>query len=91
VVEQVAEALVGLLGGAEARELPHRPQPPAVHARVHAARERILARIADLVVVIGDVVRAVERPDRLAGEGGERDVTFAGGRLAGLLDRGHGL
>ena len=27
VVEQVAEALVGLLGGAEAGELAHRPQP----------------------------------------------------------------
>ena len=44
VVEQVAEALVGLLGGAEAGELAHRPQPPAVHRRVHAARERELAR-----------------------------------------------
>ena len=47
VVEQVAEALVGLLRRPEARELPHRPQPPAVHARVHAARERILARQPD--------------------------------------------
>ena len=36
VVEQVAEALVGLLGGAEAGELAHRPQPPAVHRGVHA-------------------------------------------------------
>jgi hypothetical protein len=43
VVEQVAEALVRLLGGAEAGELAHRPQATAVHARVHAARERIAA------------------------------------------------
>ena len=47
VVEQVAEALVGLLGGAEAGELAHRPQAPAVHRRVDAAGERILARLAD--------------------------------------------
>ena len=33
VVEQVAEALVGLLGGAEAGELAHRPQPAPVHRR----------------------------------------------------------
>ena len=40
VVEQVAEALVRLLRRPEAGELAHRPQPPAVHRRVHAARER---------------------------------------------------
>ena len=43
----VAEPLVGLLRRPEARELPHRPQPPAVHARIHAARERKLARQPD--------------------------------------------
>ena len=47
VVEQVAEALVGLLRRPEPRELPHRPQPAPVHARVHAARERKLAREPD--------------------------------------------
>src|SRR6266536_3364992 len=31
VLEQVVESLVGHLGGAEARELAHRPQPAAVH------------------------------------------------------------
>ena len=40
VVEQVAEALVRLLGGAEAGELPHRPELAAVHRRIDAARER---------------------------------------------------
>jgi hypothetical protein len=40
VVEQVAEALVRLHGGAEAGELPHRPELAAVHRRVDAARER---------------------------------------------------
>ena len=43
-VEQVAEALVRLLGRAEARVLADRPRPPAVHVRVRAARERELAR-----------------------------------------------
>ena len=52
VVEQVAEALVGLLGRAEAGELAHRPQPPAVHrdARVDAARERGLAGKPDALL-----------------------------------------
>ena len=49
VVEQIAEALVGLLGGAEAGELAHRPQAPAVHARIDAAGERELAGLPDLV------------------------------------------
>ena len=53
VVEQVAEALVGLLGGAEAGELAHRPQPPAVHRRVHAAGERIAARAAPIALAVG--------------------------------------
>ena len=44
VLEQVAEALVRLLGRAEAGELAHRPEAAAVHRRVDAARERILAR-----------------------------------------------
>jgi hypothetical protein len=43
VLEQVAEALVGLLARAEAGELAHRPQPPAVHRLVDAAREGVLA------------------------------------------------
>ena len=83
MVEQVAEALVGLLGGAEAGELAHRPQPPAVHRRVDAARERELARIADLRRVIGDVLRPIQRLDRLAGE------RRALGLLGILLDRAH--
>ena len=77
VVEQVAEALVGLLRRPEARELPHRPQPPAVHARIHAARERELARQPDRRVGIRRQVRLrVQRPDRLPRERGERDVAL---------------
>ena len=76
VVEQVAEALVGLLGGAEAGELPHRPQPAAVHRRVDAARERILAREADPLLERPDVLGRVERRDRLAAERGEQRVAL---------------
>ncbi len=43
VVEQIAEALVGLRRGPEAGELAHRPQPSPVHRAVHAARIRELA------------------------------------------------
>ena len=54
VVEQVAEALVGLLARAEAGELAHRPQPPAVHRLVDAARERVGARAPDRVLGAAD-------------------------------------
>ena len=42
-LEQVAEARVRLLGRAVPRVLADRPRPPAVHRRVRAARERVLA------------------------------------------------
>jgi hypothetical protein len=83
VVEQVAEARVRLLGRAEAGELAHRPQAAPVHARVDAAGERELARAADLVRERPDVLRAVERRYRLAGEGLELGLAL--GR-AGYLE-----
>ena len=43
-LEQVAEALVRLLGGGEAGVLADRPGTAAVHVRVRPARERVLAR-----------------------------------------------
>jgi hypothetical protein len=46
VLDQVAVALVGVLGGREAGVLAHRPEPVAVHPVVDAARERRLARLA---------------------------------------------
>ena len=76
VVEQVAEALVGLLGGAEARELAHRPQPPAVHRRVDAARERRDSPGTPICSRVGQVLLGVERLDRLAGERRERHVAL---------------
>ena len=67
LLEQVAEALVGLDRGAEAGELAHRPQPPAVHRRVRAARERIRAGKPD-PLLRRQVGGRVERPDLLAAE-----------------------
>ena len=52
VLEQVAEALVRLLRGAEARELAHRPELAAVHRRIDAARERMHAGIAEVAVIV---------------------------------------
>src|SRR3954454_18261909 len=88
VVEQVAEALVGLLGGAEAGELAHRPQPAPVHAGVYAARERIAAGQTDLVAV-GEVGLGIERLDRHARERGEGRVAL-GSKRVGLAPLGLG-
>jgi hypothetical protein len=64
MVQQVAEALVGLLRRPEPRELAHRPQAPAVHRLVHAAREGVLARQPDLLE-LREIGGRVERVDRL--------------------------
>jgi hypothetical protein len=85
VVEQVAEALVGLLRGAEAGELPHRPQPAPVHVLVHAARERVLAGTPDLAGV-REVGLGVQGLDRLARERGELALALARART-GLVGR----
>src|SRR4051794_36243041 len=89
VVEQVAEALVRLLGGAEAGELAHRPQAAPVHARVHAAGEGIPAGKADLVAV-GQVGLGVEGLDRDAGERAERRLALGRQRVR-LAPLGLGL
>ncbi len=70
--EEELEALVGVLGGAEAGELAHRPQPAAVHARVDAAGVRELAREADARLrVVADVLGGVQRLDLHVGDGRE--------------------
>ena len=58
-------ALVGLLGVAEAGELPDRPGPPAVAGRVQPAGVRVLARPADpLEAGVRRRRRAARRPAR---------------------------
>ena len=50
VFQQVAVALVRLLGGGVARVLAHRPEAAAIHRRLDAARVGILAGIAQRLV-----------------------------------------
>jgi hypothetical protein len=72
VLEQVAEALVRLFGGAEAGELPHRPEPASVHRRVDAAGEREDAGVSEVAVGVDlDVLGAVERLVLEARDGAE--------------------
>ncbi len=71
VLEQIAETLVGLLRRAKTGELAHRPQPPAIHRRVHAARERKLAREAD-PLRLREIVGRIQRLDRLSAQSREQ-------------------
>ena len=48
--EQIAEALVGVLGGAKAGELAHGPQAAAIHGGMNAARVGRLAGIAEVAL-----------------------------------------
>src|SRR2546423_5003805 len=59
VVEQVAKARVGLLAGAVAGELAHRPQAPAVHGWVDAACEGEGPRSPDWISGAADALRKV--------------------------------
>ena len=63
--QQLLEAGVGVLGGAEAGELAHRPEPGAVHRCVRATRVRPLA--GELAVV--GAVDGLERDPRHGLEG----------------------
>src|SRR2546425_12877588 len=65
---QVFESAVRLFRRAEADVLAHRPEPCAVHVRVDAARERVLAGTPDIALEIdvGQVLGAVDGLDREA-------------------------
>ena len=86
VVDQVVEALVGLLGRRVARVLAHRPLAVAVHALVDPAREGVLARLAEPLLELGrQVLLGVERLDldarvgeaaRVVGADDRRDARF---------------
>src|SRR5439155_3253168 len=91
VIEQVTEALVRLLGGAETRELPHRPEPAAIHRRVDAARVRVDAREAEVAVVVDvDVVGRAQRLDLEPRHRREELALPLGLRLVELLAPGLG-
>ena len=92
VLDQVAVALVGVLGRGEAGVLAHRPEPVAVHALVDAAGEGRRAGLAEPLLQPGrDVVLGVEALDLdprvgedplVVGPDHRRD------RAVGLLGRG---
>src|ERR1035437_7477828 len=89
LLEQVAVAAVRFLRAAEACVLAHRPQPSAIHRRLHAARKRILARKAQLVhkievVQVFGIVRPLDFDSRAGDELGlalgaalQRRIEFA--------------
>ncbi len=76
--EEIAEALVGIFGRAEARELPHRPKPAAVHGGMNSAGVRRLAREAEIVlgVPIRQIRFRVQAANRIPGNGGEFGLSF---------------
>ena len=84
LVQQVAEALVGLLGRGEPGVLAHRPEAAAVHRRLDAPGERVLAGPPEVpgLVEAGDVGRRVEVTDLDAGRGLEPLAPLRGGLRA---------
>src|SRR5262249_44410260 len=53
-------------------------QPSPVHRAVHAARVRVLARIADIALKVAHILRSVNWLDFHVGHGGETRRTLAG-------------
>ena len=84
LAEQELEALVRRLGRAEAGVLADRPRPAAVHRRLDAAREGVLAGEAE----VADVVQVARRARACRAVGGEaRQGLELLPALAGLLER----
>jgi len=82
--EEIAIALVGFDGGAEAGVLAHGPEAAAVHGGVDAAGEGEFAGVADdrFGVCRGEIALGVEAIDGKAGERGE--MLFAFGERIGF-------
>jgi hypothetical protein len=76
--QQELEPLVRLSRRTETGELPHRPQATAVHTRVYAAREWVLARISEVSLIVKsiEIFGCIQRLDRPSAHG-------RGGPLAG--------
>src|SRR6185312_16178657 len=79
LIEQVVEALVGLLGGAETGEHAHRPGAGAVHRRLDAAGVGVFAGEAEIALVV----------EPLAVFGGVEPLDGHAGLRAGQLALGH--
>src|SRR5262249_59586512 len=84
LLDDIAEAAVGVLAGAEARDLSHGPGAAAIHGRIWSARVRMLAGQSQVVVAgIREVLRGV---DALQGQAGQRAVL--GARLGLAVEEG---
>ena len=76
--DQILEPAIRIVGGAEARDLAHRPGLRAVHRRVRAARVRKLSwetEIGDVVEVL-DMRRRVNAFDRRTADRPKLRTTF---------------
>src|ERR1700722_10357440 len=73
LVEEVAVALVGFGGGAEARILAHGPETPAIYRRINTTRKRRFAGIAKSIfrVPVDQIFFGVEAIDCMAGQRSE--------------------
>ena len=71
--QEVAKALIGVFGRAEAGELAHRPQPSAMHGGMNAAGVGRLTGEAQVAVGVpaGEIGGSVKTPDRISGNCGE--------------------
>src|SRR6202035_3978748 len=103
--QKVAKALIGIFRRAEAGELAHGPEPPAMHGGVNAARVRRLAWEAQVAVRMptSKISVGVKAPDGISGNSGEfglalgtffkrrpKGVFFPSPFLGRRLARGHG-
>ena len=100
VLDQVVEALVGLLRAGVARVLAHRPRAAAVHVRVHAARVGVLAGRAEPLLEAGrhvlvgvgvlDLDARVGEAARIVGPDDRRDARLVVGRGGHGRAQGYG-
>src|SRR6267378_3357554 len=92
LAQEVAVALVGFGGGAEAGVLAHGPEAAAVHGGVDAASKGIFTGITEGVIGVpaGKILFRVETIDGQAGESGKMLFSFGGSGGFGF-GIGHGM
>jgi len=80
LIQQVAVAFVGLLGGPKTGVLTHGPIAAAIHGRLYPTGVGKHPRIGEIPVVIhpGHIQRGIEPLDGSAGNGGENRFLFLG-------------
>ncbi len=73
LLQQIVQALVGVLGATKSGKLTHRPNLAAIHHGVNATRVGILARVGQVVGVVefGKVRRGIKLVDGHTRKGGE--------------------